>query len=556
MPRKSVSSFIKAHLGTVLAFFVFGIGFFGYLMPATGYLQSIPGDLGDARFNSVILEHLYKVIIGGEKELWSPSFFYPFTQVLAFSDNHFGTFGIYAVARALGGSREDAFLVWFLVGSTLNFISAYWMLRKMSFNVLAASCGAFAFTFALPVIHQEGHAQLNYRFAIPMAVLAWWRIVDQKSVNDIFRLLLWFSIQFLCSVYLGVFLGYLIGAMSIACFMLMLCGVRWSLGSQGCDRVQSLKAEHNIPLIVVAILVSGLLVWMLSQYQAALMDYRVSRPMEVLDSLTPRLSSYLLADRSMLTSWLGYGVADFPTRPEHQMFIGIGTLALLFFGLVSLARGEWLATSSRSLGAISAISILILVGMSVVVNGYSLYFYIVRIPGLDAIRAVSRIILVILLPVSILVAMGVSWLRGRFTSVVGGGLVTVTVIGLVSAETVFYRPQHFARNLWEARQSELGRVIGQPPSEGSVIYVAQRKEEPFYMTEIDAMIYAQDHKLKTLNGYSGSTPPGYVYPEPCVSVADRLAGYFQFRQVPIEEQKKMIDQVRLVEMQPCVKAAK
>jgi hypothetical protein len=69
------------------------------------------------------------------------------------------------------------------------------------------------------------------------------------------------------------------------------------------------------------------------------------------------------------------------------------------------------------------------------------------------------------------------------------------------------------------------------------------------------MIYAQDHKLKTLNGYSGSTPPGYVYPEPCVGVADRLAGYFQFRQVPLEEQKKTIDQVRLVEMQPCVMAA-
>ena len=47
-----------------------------------------------------------------------------------------------------------------------------------------------------------------------------------------------------------------------------------------------------------------------------------------------------------------------------------------------------------------------------------------------------------------------------------------------------------------------------------------------------------------------------MYPELCVSVADRLAGYFQFRQVPLEEQKKMIDQVRLVEMQPCVKATK
>ena len=127
---------------------------------------------------------------------------------------------------------------------------------------------------------------------------------------------------------------------------------------------------------------------------------------------------------------------------------------------------------------------------------------------------------------------------------------------VISAETVFYKPHQAARETWTMRQAGLNHLIGKSPSEGSVIYLTQRKEEPFYLAELDAMIYAQDHKLKTLNGYSGSTPPGYVYPEPCVSVADRLAGYFQFRQVPLEEQKKMIDQVRLVEMQPCVKAGK
>lgn len=532
------------------------IGVFGYLMPAIGYFTMMPGDLGDARFNSVILEHGYQWLIGKVPELWSPGFFYPFERILAFSDNHFGSLWSYAAVRLIGAPRELSFQIWFLVGCVLNYAAGYWMLRRMGFDDLGASCGAFVFAFALPVLHQEGHAQLTYRFAIPLAILAWWRVVEQKSLIDVFTLLLWLSVQFLCSIYLGVFLGYLLVAMSIAYLLLKVYMPRQGSSDMGCRGAESLAQARNVFLMVLALFVSGIAVWMLSHYQSVSMEYQVSRPMEVLDSLTPRLSSYLMADRSALTGWLVRGVADFPMRPEHQMFIGLGTLALVFFGLISLARAGGLPTSSRSLGAISAISILILVGMSVVVSGYSFYFYIVRIPGLDAIRAVSRIILVILLPVSVLVAMGVSWLRGRFTSVVGGGLVTVAVIGLVSAETVFYSPQHFARDLWETRQSELGWVIGQPPSEDVVIYVTQRKEEPFYLTELDAMIYAQDHKLKTLNGYSGSTPPGYVYPEPCVSVADRLAGYFQFRQVPIEEQKKMIDQVRLVEMQPCVKAAK
>jgi len=65
--------------------------FFGYIMHTTDWLRAIPGDLFDARFNSVILEHLYQWVRGEVPKLWSPAFFYPFENVLAFSDNHFGS---------------------------------------------------------------------------------------------------------------------------------------------------------------------------------------------------------------------------------------------------------------------------------------------------------------------------------------------------------------------------------------------------------------------------------------------------------------------------------
>jgi hypothetical protein len=106
------------------------------------------------------------------------------------------------------------------------------------------------------------------------------------------------------------------------------------------------------------------------------------------------------------------------------------------------------------------------------------------------------------------------------------------------------------------RQRGLSHAVGESLPAGSILYVTQRMEEPFYITEIDAMIYAQDHHLKTLNGYSGSTPPGYKYPEPCVDVASRLEGYFNFRKVPPEDREKLIKQVRVVQLQPCVKGVR
>ncbi|KKD57704.1 hypothetical protein VM57_02130 [Stenotrophomonas maltophilia] len=48
----------------------------------------MPGDLIDARFNSVVLEHVYQWLRGDVESLWSPGFFYPVKDVLALSDNH------------------------------------------------------------------------------------------------------------------------------------------------------------------------------------------------------------------------------------------------------------------------------------------------------------------------------------------------------------------------------------------------------------------------------------------------------------------------------------
>jgi hypothetical protein len=486
--------------------------------------------------------------------------------VLGFSDNHFATFWLYAAARAFGAVREDAFLFWFLVGNTLNFFSCLWVLRRFGFRAIAASCGAFVFAFSLPVLHQEGHAQLVYRFAIPLAVWAWWEVLEHRRLLGIFITAFWVAIQFLCSIYLGVFLGYLLVAMSLSYLVLNYAGCL--LGRFGAPKLKSFSADAARPSaawmsergrvvwIVAAIVAVVLVAWMMKYYQAVSVDYRLSRPLEALEPLIPRLSSYLLADRSGLSSWLGSGVPNFPTRPEHQMFAGMGVLVLAVLGVGASIFSKGIAAKFGKLGRMSVASVVVLMGMTVVVGGYSFYFLVIQIPGLDAIRAVSRVILVMLLPVAVLVAVGVEWLIGMSRSWGVRAAVTIVVVSGLTAETISYQSHHAAKETWEMRQRGLSHAVGESLPAGSVLYVTQRMEEPFYITEIDAMIYAQDHYLKTLNGYSGSTPPGYKYPEPCVDAASRLEGYFNFRSMPAEDREKLVKQVRLVQLQPCVKGAR
>jgi len=148
------------------------LGLFTYSLRAVDYFSAVPGDLGDARFNSVILEHLFQWVTGHADNLWSPSFFYPYEGALAFSDNHFGSVAPYILLRSLGAGREMAYDGWFLIGCLLTYVATYAALPRLGISLLGAAAGAFVFTFALPVLAQEGHAQLIYRFAVPLAYVA------------------------------------------------------------------------------------------------------------------------------------------------------------------------------------------------------------------------------------------------------------------------------------------------------------------------------------------------------------------------------------------------
>jgi len=538
----------------VLSFILlFSIGLFGYLLPAVGYFTMIPGDLGDARFNSVVLEHGFQWLTGQAAQLWSPSFFYPFERVLGLSDNHFGSGWSYALLRGFGLPREMAYVGWYLFGFLLNFATCGWVLRKVNFSPLAAALGAFVFTFALPVLHQEGHAQLVYRFAIPVACFCWYRALVLRDTVSAAQTIFWCAVQFMCSVYLGVFLGYCLMAMLLA-FLLIGFIDRSSIHKSKFIDVSAANAELSPPnsdhpnafawLWYGAAIGGIILVFLLlRQYKLIAAEYQLVRPIDDVRSLIPRLHSYLLADNSGLTRWIGSWVAEFPTRPEHQLFIGLGVFVLSVLG-------TWVPTF---FGRVFFVTLLLLISLTVMVADQSLYLWLLKIPGFDAIRAVSRIILVMLFPVAVLVAVGVDrllqltlkhWMMLR-------GLLIVVIIAGLTIETVFYVPRQEAVQTWQDRQRGLRSAIKDQLPSDTILFVTQRQVEPFYITELDAVIYAQDHQLATLNGYSGSTPAGYAYPDPCLPSDARLQGYFAFRGLSETKQKELLSRLRVVALEAC-----
>ena len=549
-------------------------------MHAVGNFTMIPGDLGDARFNSVILEHIYQWLTRQVPKLWSPTFFFPFERVLGLSDNHFGSHWVYSLLRLFGFSRESAYSGWYLFGYILNFVVCWWVVRRAGFSIAAAAAGAFVFAFGLPMLHQEGHAQLVYRFAIPLAFCAFYDFLLRRELRSLAQTNFWCAVQFLCSIYLGVFLLFCLAAVFVAYVLIVNFNatrlnnsplqrnpkLSWLVRSINLFRTDWRVTSWCLTSVVGIALVS----WMLISYKAIARDYQLARKLEDLYPLIPTLSSYLLADNSPLTSWVGSFVATFPTRAEHQMFVGLGTLVI---GLIGAVAFGW-SSSNRSrlkvtqvngdgsdelrlknLVRVSAIALMLLVLLTLRIGDYSLYFFVLKIPGADAIRAVSRIILVMLLPIAILVAAGFECIV-RLTATRGPVIVGVSVLFatlLLTMESYFYVPHHAAVQTWLDRQRGLDFTIKDKLSSDEILFVTQKSQEPFYIAELDAMIYAQDRHLRTLNGYSGSTPPGYQYPSPCLASDTRLQGYFVYRNSPEVRRTDLLEKLRWVPLEACQK---
>jgi hypothetical protein len=352
---------------------------------------------------------------------------------------------------------------------------------------------------------------------------------------------------------LGVFLVYALIAMFAAYAIL-----QWSQSSSWSNfhkkKRRSLASHLRNDWIWFALALSGVIgvLLLLRQYHQISSDYHLVRSGDELRALLPKPSSYLLADNSVLTRWVGAAVPPFAERSEHQLFIGLGVALFAALGSFAALSALPISPQLRQLVLVALITTCLLIVSITMVADFSLYLWWAKLPGVDAIRAVSRIVVIMLLPLAVLVAAGFEWLlRPSAQTPLVKIVCAVAAIFLLTAETVGYSPKHFAAWAWVERQTALELKIKADFPQDAILFVTQRHSEPFYLTELDAMIYAQDRQLHTLNGYSGSTPPGYAYPDPCLPSDTRLKGYFSFRAVPESRQQNLLAKLKTLELEPC-----
>ncbi|HEX4042036.1 MAG TPA: hypothetical protein VHY10_10075 [Xanthobacteraceae bacterium] len=483
--------------GALPAVLLFAVGLgFAVLPFSTGNM--IPGQAPDPAFNRMMLEYftrgLTALVHGHGFDFLNVPIFYPWPDVTNFSDTHWGDGLPYALARALGADDFRAFQIWFIVGFPLTYVSTLWSLRLFGLGYLGSAAGAFLFTFNLPEVAHYDHAQMLYRLWVPPAVLALEWFLTRRSLKAGAACILFVALQFAATIYLGLFLVLLLSSYAVAAAMVG----RHRLALPRLIELRAASASAKIATGSMLIAGLGVLAVVAVPYIEVQRLYGFSRPWSEAAMMMPHLSVYLLTGHSLI--WPNLSVWLAPSWfYEQQIFPGLAALVPVIWFLIDKP-----ARRRNMLVPITLVTVAIMTGMTLDFEGVSLYRAINWAPGFSALRAIARVVLVTMFPLSVLLGLLIDNLIAAKPSAMAPWRrqsVGVLLVGLLVAEGCAIKPFTSTIDFW--RTAETAVAVKLPASlPPSAILAATG-------WQLIPALVAVKLGIRTLDGYSGNIPPDW-----------------------------------------------
>lgn len=469
----------------------------------SGFLN-MQADPGDTRFNNYVLEHSFQVVFnqnyGGE--LWSPPFFYPIKNVLAFSDNLFGTSPIYWLFRFFS-SPNLAFQLWMIAVSSFCFVSFALLMRHYRVNNILSAFSASLFSFGMPRVAQLGHQQLLPQFFTAFAFWFVWDFIRKPSNKRFILALIFTYLQLLSGVYLGWLLLF---------SLLITCVVAWAFDPRIKSRLFEYVKSNYIAFASSTVLWFTLVAMLFAPYLKAKQILGGRSYLEVLGIL-PKFGSWLRpAPGTLWSSLLTSNAEDFlPWPGEHYLFLGFCVIFLTCFSLYTLVKRKVLLSAERELLVKTCLLVSItLFVLSLRIGDFSLWYIVYKvIPGASAIRAVTRISLVIYFYLLIAITLCFdSFIKTEIKSYRWQTLLAsiVCVLGLseqVSFALPSYEKASLAKTRWEMQEViQKGCDVAYLPKTATGF--------DFLSSQLLMMEAGMQANIPVINGYSGWIPPDYA----------------------------------------------
>ncbi len=469
----------------------------------------VPGDIGDGRFNNLVLEHFLQALQGRYPFL-SPGQFFPLTHTLEYSDNHWGTAWIYAGFRLLGIDVEGAFVGWLAVICVLNATSLFVLLRETGVSRSLSVPVAFFGVASCAVLRQIDHPQV-----LPFFPFIWclffifraWRDGDIRYLAPAFLL---FAYQYYCYLYEGLYGLVLLGL--LLAFIPFLPYGRPEFARSGP------RFRTALPILAAAIFLgTAALVFLFLPYVSLVRSHGGAHPISELISISPRWSSWFTADPNSLL----HRKQDFlPTEgiaiAENALFNSWVPWVLVPVAAIIIHSNRRSLSDRFELNLILAC---LLVWASTLLlftcwgpQVSSVYVAICRyVAPLRGFRAISRIALLLGVIQAVFAGLVLEHLRSRPRP---GGLRLLAVVAawVLAVDTVSVGEISYDRGAERARYLSIAaqwreKGLGKP-----LVFAPGYTNQPWYAVQLDAWSAALAVHGATFNGYTSAVPDGYAFP--------------------------------------------
>ena len=503
----------------VVPWAIFAIGILIVYHPMIfSWFSRIQPNPADPRFIHYLLEHSFQWMLQakGHESLWSPPFFYPDVHSLAYSHTLFSLAPFYWVWRWPMGDPDTAFQLWMITMSCLNYgVFYYFVRRSLKLEPLAASAAAFLFSFGSPRIADMGHLHMLPQFYGVLSLIFLVKLYERKiNPNSFDPRSLFYAGGFVAGIvgefYAGFYHGwFLIFGLSV--FLLIAIVNKW-----GRSQLIALGKSHYVGIVILGLAGFIVLSYLGMRYLhvAELVGYRSYE--EVAQFLPAFVSWFFMGENNWAYGWLSRSLSHI--QNIYPMGIGFATLGMVLYGF----RMGWKTIWIRYVSGVTLALFIFTFDFPGSWEPWRIVYH--GFPGARAIRAMSRISIVLLVPLSIALAIFFQSLKTKKRH-----KLLIACLILLILEQGRTMPSYDKKMV----QADVDKIVERisPDCDAFLFTPVLTHHEyyqdaerygvpPVFKYQIDAMWAQRKSGVPTINGFSGNTPPHWKLPMPIFNKND------------------------------------
>lgn len=479
------------------------------------------GDRGDGRLTALLTEHWWN-FFNGKESFSEIAMFYPAEGVFGYTDLFLGYGLVCSIFRFVGLNMFTSYTYTLILVHIMGTVSMYYLMnRKLKCSMCWSLFGTLAFCFSDTFARHLGHTQLDAVSALPILFILLLGFIEnyqnrRKRNVYAYILIAWFVLLTYTSWYIACFTG-------IFCLVFLMVYFI-ELKRYGAAVFSFFKEK----ILLIGKDMIGYVIFMIVLYLPFIKVYLpvfqfssgysygtcVLYLPEFVDIINVSESNFMIGKLIEKMNLSDRGYSGEVTMGFSLILLGLFLLLYIVNGKknrISYGNGTEENVFINVLPKTTFISVLVCIALTIRLssNGVSLWVIVYYLlPVARSTRAVARFLLWLSFPMAVITA----YAANRYIKF--KEQIKTIIFSLAAVLVLFVSNINIpgVPSSWNSTDEfSFVSTVSEPPGDAEAFYIIDTDEtvDPAYIYQLDAFEIATWYSIKTINGYSGQSPPDW-----------------------------------------------